>query len=185
MRDTGEVEILESGGRQESRLRGLARRLEPRLTRRAQVVLLLAALVLGTVGVVVDRQVRADEKEALDACAVETEAAVRRASGLIGYMVGYVRPTMAGLPDGEVRDGIYELVSRAAVTALPRTAEAEAVCDNVDVWRVHRGHRARLDACRDLLSVTRNHLERVRDDGRSAFVDGTARANLQRSCVVP
>ena len=152
------------------------------LSRRAKVGLLVAALLAAGLGLVVDRQVREQERVALDGCAVATEAAVRRASGLIGYMVGYVRPTMAGLPEGDVREDIYELVSGAAVKALPATEQAEGDCDGVEVLPFHGAHQARHDACLDLLSITRNHLERVRDEGRSAFVDGATRQDLLETC---
>lgn len=175
MSDPGAVDILDTGERR----RWLPR---PRLSRRTKVGLLVAVLVAAGIGAVVDRQVRAEERVALDRCATATDAAVRRASGLIGYMVGYVRPTMAGLPDGEVRDGIYELVSGAAVKALPATDRADRSCEGVEVLAFHADHRERYDACRTLLSITRNHLERVRDDGRSAFVDGATRQDLMSSC---
>lgn len=152
------------------------------LGRRAKAGLLVAVLLAAGIGLVVDRQAREQERVALDGCAVATDAAVRRASGLIGYMVGYVRPTMAGLPEGDVRADIYELVSGAAVKALPATERADRVCDGVEVLPFHRAHRERYDACRDLLSITRNHLERVRDEGRSAFVDGATRKDLLDTC---
>jgi len=178
--DPGAVDILDTGERR----RWLPRpRPGRRLGRRTKAGLLVAALVVTGVGLVVDREVRAEERVALDRCAGATDAAVRRASGLIGYMVGYVRPTMAGLPDGEVRDGIYELVSGAAVKALPATDRADRSCEDIRVLPVHRGHRTRYDACLTLLSITRNHLERVRDDGRSAFVDGVTRQDLMSSCA--
>ncbi len=178
MSDPGAVDILDTGERR----RWLGHR---RLSRRTTVGLLVAALVAAGIGLVVDRQVRAEERVALDRCAEATERAVRRASGLIGYMVGYVRPTMAGLPDGEVRDGIYELVSGAAVKALPATEQADRTCEDVEVLAFHRTNRERHDACLQLLAVTRNHLERVRDDGRSAFVDGATRQNLLSTCAGP
>lgn len=170
MSDPGAVDILDTGERRRW------------LSRRTKVVLLVAVLVAAGIGLVVDRQVRAEERVALDRCAEATDAAVRRAAGLIGYMVGYVRPTMAGLPDGDVRDGIYELVSSAAVKALPATDRAERSCDDIEVLAFHDTHRARYSACLDLLSITRNHLERVRDDGRSAFVDGATRKDLTDVC---
>ena len=120
---------------------------------------------------------------ALDRCAEATDAAVRRASGLIGYMVGYVRPTMAGLPEGDVRDDIYELVSGAAVSALPATDRADRACDGIELVAFHGSHQERHTACLDLLAITRNHLERVRDDGRSAFVDGATRQVLMTTCT--
>lgn len=172
MSGPGAVDILEAGRPQRRRLRP-----------RTRAVLLVAALVVTASGVVVDRQVRAREQAALDRCAVATDAAVRRASGLIGYMVGYVRPTLAGLPDGEVRDGIYELVSGAAVKALPATDRADATCGAVKVLAFHDAQRSRHEACLALLSVTRTHLERVRDDGRSAFVDGSTRRELLHRCT--
>lgn len=171
MSDPGAVDILDTGERRQW------------LSRRAKVGLLVALLMVAGIGVVVDRQVRADEQASLDRCAEATDGAVRRASGLIGYMVGYVRPTMAGLPDGEVRDGIYELVSGAAVKALPATARADRSCDGIEVLAFHDAHQARHAACLDLLSITRNHLERVRDDGRSAFVAGATRQDLMSSCA--
>lgn len=147
--------------------------------------MLVVVLVAAGVGVVVDRQVRAQEQVALERCAEATDQAVRRASGLIGYMVGYVRPTMAGLPDGDVRDGIHELVRAGAVKALPALRRAETSCAGTGVLPFHRAHRERRDACTELLAVTRNHLERVRDDGRSAFVDGATRQALLRACTTP
>ncbi len=153
-----------------------------RLSRRTKVGLLVAALLATGVGLVVDRQVREQERVALDRCAASTDAAVRRASGLIGYMVGYVRPTMAGLPEQDVREDIYALVSGAAVKALPATEQAGRDCDGVEVLPFHRAHRARYDACLDLVAITRNHLERVRDEGRSAFVDGATRKALLDTC---
>lgn len=171
MSGPGAVEILDTGERRRW------------LSTRTKAGLLLAGLLATGVGLVADREVRAQERVALDRCAVATDAAVRRASGLIGYMVGYVRPTMAGLPDGEVRDGIYELVSGAAVKALPATERADRSCEDVAILAFHDAHRARHDACLTLLSITRNHLERVRDDGRSAFVDGSTRQDLMGSCV--
>jgi hypothetical protein len=173
--DPGGVDILDTGERRRW-LGGL------RLGRRAKVGLLVAALLASGVGLVVDQQVRGTERVALDRCAVATEAAVRRASGLIGYMVGYVRPTMAGLPESEVREDIYALVSGAAVKALPATERAERDCAGVELLPFHGAHRARYDACLDLVSITRNHLERVRDEGRSAFVDGETRKDLLDSC---
>lgn len=170
MSDPGGVDILDTGERRQW------------LGRRAKVGLLVAVLLAAGIGLVVDRQAREQERVALDGCAVATDAAVRRASGLIGYMVGYVRPTMAGLPEGDVRADIYELVSGAAVKALPATERADRVCDGVEVLPFHRAHRERYDACRDLLSITRNHLERVRDEGRSAFVDGATRKDLLDTC---
>ena len=170
MSDPGAVDILDTGERRQW------------LSRRAKVGLLVAVLVAAGLALVVDRQVRAEERVALDRCAEATDAAVRRAAGLIGYMVGYVRPTMAGLPDGDVRDGIYELVSGAAVKALPATARADRSCDGVEILAFHTTHQARHDACRSLLAITRSHLERVRDDGRSAFVDGATRQGLLGAC---
>ncbi|HEX4978281.1 MAG TPA: hypothetical protein VFV40_10495 [Nocardioides sp.] len=171
MSDPGAVDVLDTG--------------EPRrwLSRRAKVGLLLAALVAAGLGLVVDREVRSDERVALDRCAVAVQAAVRRSSGLIGYMVGYVRPTMAGLPGGDVRADIDALVSGAAVKALPSTRRAERACGGVEVLAFHDAHQARHDACGDLLAITRSHLERVRDDGRSAFVDGATRHALLRACA--
>jgi len=168
--DPGGVDILDTGERRQW------------LSRRTKVGLLVAVLVAAGIGLVVDRQVRAEERVALDRCAEATDAAVRRASGLIGYMVGYVRPTMAGLPEGEVRDEIYELVSAAAVTALPATERADRSCDGVEILAFHDRNQARYDACLGLLAITRNHLERVRDDGRSAFVDGATRQALLSTC---
>jgi hypothetical protein len=168
--DPGAVDILDTGERRRW------------LSRRAKVGLLVAALVAAGIGLVVDREVRGQERVALDRCAVATDAAVRRAAGLIGYMVGYVRPTMAGLPEGDVREDIYELVSGAAVKALPATERADRVCDGVEVLAFHGAHQERRDACLGLLSITRNHLERVRDEGRSAFVDGATRKNLLDTC---
>jgi hypothetical protein len=168
--DPGGVDILDTGERRQW------------LSRRTKVGLLVAALLAGSIGLVVDREVRGQERVALDRCAVATEAAVRRASGLIGYMVGYVRPTMAGLPEGDVREDIYALVSGAAVKALPATEQAERDCAGVEVLPIHRAHQARYDACLDLVSITRNHLERVRDEGRSAFVDGATRQDLMETC---
>lgn len=170
MNDPGAVDILDTGERRQW------------LSRKARVGLLVAVLVAAGIGVVVDRQVRAEERVALDRCAVATDAAVRRASGLIGYMVGYVRPTMAGLPDGDVREDIYELVRGAAVSALPATDRADRTCGGVEVLPFHGANRARHEACLGLLSITRNHLERVRDDGRSAFVDGATRQDLLSTC---
>lgn len=171
MSDPGAVDILDTGERR--------RWLSPR----ARVGLLVVALVLLGAAVVVDRQVRAEERVALDRCATSTQAAVRRAAGLIGYMVGYVRPTMVGLPDGDVRDGIYELVSGAAVKALPAIADAERACWGFGIASFHDAHQERRDACRSLLAITRTHLERVRDDGRSAFVDGATRQQLLGTCA--
>ena len=170
MSDPGAVDILDTGERRRW------------LSRRTKVALLVAVLVAAGLALVVDRQVRAQERVALDRCAETTTAAVRRASGLIGYMVGYVRPTMAGLPDGDVRDGIYELVSSAAVTALPATDRADRSCDGIEILAFHAAHQGRHDACRSLLAITRSHLERVRDDGRSAFVDGATRQGLLSTC---
>jgi hypothetical protein len=169
------VDILDTGERR----RRLPR---VRLSRRAKVGLVVAALLAAGIGVVVDQRLRDQERVALDRCATATDAAVRRASGLIGYMVGYVRPTMAGLPESEVREDIYALVSGAAVKALPATVQAERDCAGVGVLPFHRAHRARYDACLDLVSITRNHLERVRDQGRSAFVDGATRKDLLDTC---
>ena len=173
--DPGAVDILDTGERR----RWIGSR---RLSGRAKVGLLVAALVAAGLALVVDRQVRAEERVALDRCAAATDAAVRRASGLIGYMVAYVRPTMAGLPDGDVRDGIYDLVSGAAVKALPATDRADRSCDGIEIFAFHTTHRDRHDACRSLLEITRSHLERVRDDGRSAFVDGATRQGLLGTC---
>ena len=177
MSDPGAVDILDTGERRQ----WFGRRRRP--SRRTTIALVVIALVAAGVGVVVDRQVRADERVALDRCAEATDAAVRRASGLIGYMVGYVRPTMAGLPEGDVRDDIYELVSGAAVSALPATDRADRSCDDIEVVAFHDSHQARHAACLDLLAITRNHLERVRDDGRSAFVDGATRQVLMTTCA--
>lgn len=170
MSDPGAVDILDTGERRQW------------LSRRTKVGLLLAMLVAAGLGLVVDRQVRAEERVALDRCAEATQLAVRRASGLIGYMVGYVRPTMAGLPDGDVRDGIYELVSSAAVKALPATDRADRACGGVEILAFHDTLQSRHAACRDLLAINRSHLERVRDDGRSAFVDTTTRQDLLDAC---
>jgi len=164
------VDILDTGERRQW------------LSRRTKVGLLVVVLLAAGIGLVVDRQVREQERVALDRCAVATDAAVRRASGLIGYMVGYVRPTMAGLPEGDVRADIYALVSGAAVKALPATEGAERDCDGVAVLPFHETNEARYDACLDLLAITRNHLERVRDEGRSAFVDGATRQSLLDTC---
>lgn len=175
MSDPGGVDILDTGERRRW-LGGL------RLSRRTKVGLLVAVLLATGIGLVADREARERESVALDRCALATDAAVRRASGLIGYMVGYVRPTMAGLPEGDVREDIYALVSGAAVKALPATERAERDCEGVGLLPFHRAHRARYDACLDLLSITRNHLERVRDEGRSAFVDGATRKQLLDTC---
>lgn len=171
MSDPGGVDILDTGERR------------PWLSRRTRLGLLVGLVVLAALGLVVDSEVRAEERTAIARCAAATDAAVRRASGLIGYMVGYVRPTMAGLPDGDVRDGIYELVSGAAVKALPATDRADRSCAGIEILGFHDAHQARYAACRDLLAITRNHLERIREDGRSAFVDGATRQDLLNSCL--
>jgi hypothetical protein len=151
-----DAEVLDHGGR----ARWPARRV---------ATLLAAALALvGLVGVA-DRAAREREQRALAGCEAAANQAVDRAWAPVVAMAGYVRPTLAQVPAGRTRQGIFDLVAEEAENGDKRVADAADRCASVPIWWHHVDLRRERDRCAAALTLEAGRLLSVADDGRAAF----------------
>lgn len=137
-----------------------------RPTGRVVVGALALALVLGTVGPVLDGRLRTSERAALDRCSSGTHAAVDDAWSRVSAMVHYVRPVLDSGGPERLRRSMYRLVSSSATGSRAGLAEAVSVCREARVWPHHAELRRRRAACLHALGATTAFLDRLADDGR-------------------
>lgn len=148
---------------------------EPWPWRRIATVLVAGGLAAGLL-LTVDGSARAREEAALTACVAAGDAAVDRAWEPIVAMARYVRPTLAQVPDGSTREGIFDLVADEAQDRGLLVSAARTDCAEVAIWWHHRELRERRDACSSALALEADRLAAVARDGRVAF----ERATLER-----
>jgi hypothetical protein len=117
------------------------------LPRRVVVGVISVLLVAGLVVFLVDRDVRGREERALAACADEARTEVARAYAPVVSAFGYVRPVLDNGPRGQLRRGMYTMVSDAASGADQRLAAVRRQCRDIDVLWAHPDLRDRRDAC--------------------------------------
>ncbi len=156
MPHTGEGEVLQQGTG------------DPWPWRRITTLLLVAVVAIGAL-VGTDRWAREREEAALAGCVAAADAAVDRAWEPIVAMARYVRPTLAQVPDGSTRRGIFDLVAGEAQDRDQLVRAARAGCADVTIWWHHRDLRRRRDACSSALSTEADRLAAVAQDGRAAF----------------
>ncbi len=163
MPDTPQPEVLQHGTG------------DPWPWRRITTLLLVGAVAVGAV-VGLDGWARQREEAALAGCVAAADAAVDRAWEPIVAMAGYVRPTLAQVPDGSTRSGIFDLVAGEAQGGEQLVAAAGKGCADVAVWWHHRDLRRQQDACASALAAEADRLAAVARDGRAAF----ERTSLER-----
>ena len=147
------------------------------------VRVLVAALLLVAVGAVaVDRQVRSEERVAVDACVQATSDAVAVARGRVSVMAGYVRPTLAGAPPQRLRRQLLQMISSSAGPGVPGLRRARGRCAATDVWPVHSSLRQTVDDCVTLLDGEVAYLGDVAADGLRGFGAGGVARGL---CLSP
>ena len=160
MAHTGEAEVLQQGTG------------DPRPWRTITTLLLVGAVAIGAL-VALDSAAREGEETALDGCVAAADAAVDRAWEPIVAMARYVRPTLAQVPDGSTRRGIFDLVAGEAQDREQLVSAARAGCADVAIWWHHRDLRRRRDACSSALATEADRLAAVAQDGRAAFERAT------------
>ncbi len=153
----------------------------PRLSARSRRILawvLVGLTVLAVAGYLADRELRGRETVAVAACATQVSAAVEAAVSRVDAVYEYVRPTLAGAPTVEVRDGLYRLIARAARNAEGRLERTGSTCGDISVLALHTDLRERRDRCVAVVEEQRSGLGRVAVDG-TAVLEWMA---VARSC---
>lgn len=118
----------------------------------------VGVVALALLAALVDHRMRSEERERLAACGDRAWSATVRADQVLGSMAEYLRPAFGF--DGSVdRAGLWPLMSEAATRARSPLAEAEALCEGVEVLGLHRSH----------VAERATHLAYLR--ARLAFVD--------------
>lgn len=131
---------------------------------RLRLALLGGALALVVVGLVVDRQMRDREQQAVEACADEVAAAVESAGLRVRAAYEYVRPSLTD-PTPELQRSIKRLIARVAVGADAPLGPPRTTCSNVTVFPLHDDLQQRRDRCLAVLETQRAGLTTVAADG--------------------
>lgn len=130
------------------------------------VVVLIALVVLGLLG---DRWLRANESAELERCAQQVHTVVPRKEARVTAMAAYVRPALYGNFPGEVGDGLSGMISREAQAVVGAFGALRAQCSQVSVFFLHDDLQRRKAACVGYLDAHEAYLQRVAEDGLSAF----------------
>ncbi len=140
-----------------------------RPSRRTVLLVLAPLLLLATVALGVDLQVRRSEAAGLDRCADRSRAAIHDATARVAGTIAYVRPVWAYKTPPEVRRGLHRMVSKAATGADKPLAAVRRSCAAVEVVGMHTALRGRRAACLRLLDLHAMHLRAVVRDGSRGF----------------
>lgn len=124
----------------------LDERREP-LPRRVLVVVGVLVVLVAAAGWLVDRRVAAREERALAACERTADQRVDQAYAAVRSSLEYVRPVLSSSPPGDLREGMYAILSQAARGADVRLDDVRGDCADLEVVWVHGGLRERRDAC--------------------------------------
>jgi hypothetical protein len=140
-------------------------RLSSRGRRGAIVFVVLVSLATGGA----DWQVRRQETARLDRCVRAALSSVAVAEGRLSVMTRYVAPALASSPPDDLRRGLLDLVSDAALPTTPRVRRARDLCDGVRVLPTHTDARRTRADCLRLLDAVVSYLAAVVADGRHTF----------------
>jgi hypothetical protein len=140
-------------------------RLSSRGRRGAIVFVVLVSLATGGA----DWQVRRQETARLDRCVRAALSSVAVAEGRVSMMTRYVAPALASSPPDDLRRGLLDMVSAAALPATPRVRRARDLCDAVRVLPTHTDARRARAECLRLLDTELSYLAAVAADGRRTF----------------
>lgn len=136
------------------------------LSWRLRLVLLVGALVVGTTGFLVNREMREREERAVASCADEVATAVDMAGRRVRAAYEYVRPSLFD-PSLELQDGIQRLIASSAEGEGEPLAGPRETCAGVTVFPLHDELQERRDRCVDVLDAQRAGLAAVAVDGGS------------------
>ncbi len=141
---------------------------EPWRPGRTTRIVSVAILILAVIAVLVDREARADETEALSACSEEIEEAIGAALGPVDSMVAYVRSTRDGA-SATLSRSLEALVAERTANASADLEPAVTACEQIQVLRHHGQLGQRKQNCLHRLDLAEDFLARVARDGGVAF----------------
>ena len=151
-----------------------------RLSRRGRrsALVLVAVVALSAGGA--DWQVRRQEAAGVDRCAGAALSAVEVAEGRVSIMTRYVGPALASAPSGDLRRGLFDMVSDAARPSTPRMRRARDLCEAVRVLPTHAEARRIRSDCLRLLDAELSYLTAVAADGERTY---EANSSARGRCV--
>src|SRR3954449_10671405 len=156
--------------------RGYSSRLSRRGRRGAIVLVVLVAVVAGGA----DWEFRRQETAGIDRCVRGALGSVAVAESRVSMMTRYITPALASSPPDDLRRGLLDMVSEAALPSVPLVRRARDRCDGVRVLATHAGVRRTRADCLRMLDVELSYLAAVGADGRHTF---EANGSTRGRCV--
>jgi len=145
--------------------RGDSSRLSRRGRRGAIVLVVFVAAVAGGA----DWEFRRQETAGIDRCVRGALGSVAVAESRVSMMTRYITPALASSPPDDLRRGLLDIVSEAALPSVPLVRRARDRCDRVRVLATHAGVRRTRADCLRMLDVELSYLAAVGADGRHTF----------------
>jgi hypothetical protein len=136
-------------------------------SRRVVLTVVGVGLVIGVIGFLVDRSVRAQEQAAVTRCAAAVESSVDMTSRRVRAAYEYVRPSLGLALRPELEAGIFRTIAKAAEGADAGLAEPRTTCTEFSVFPLHDRLQERRDRCVDVLDAHRSGLAAVAMDGKA------------------
>ncbi|MFL6134624.1 MAG: hypothetical protein ACJ72A_17600 [Nocardioidaceae bacterium] len=151
-----------------------------RLSRRGRRGAIVLVVLVAAVAAGADWEVRRHETVGIDRCVRGALGSVAVAESRVSMMTRYISPALGSSPPDDLRRGLLDMVSEAALPSVPLVRRARDRCDGVRVLATHTGARRTRADCLRMLDVELSYLAAVGADGRHTF---EANGSTRGRCV--